>query len=100
VQYSLYSSSLGPLPSLYSTQAARLTAITLHFGPRLVFRDVIAGCYCWALLAKLNEINEIILVPCDAGYVQNCTGSFKTAKNMDRNSFWIVDFFNKKQKKM
>jgi hypothetical protein len=23
-----------------------------------------------------SDMNEIILVPCDAGYVQNCTGSY------------------------
>jgi hypothetical protein len=42
----------------------------------VVLRDVIAGCYCGMLLLgvistmKKNEKNEILLAPCEAGYVQ------------------------------
>jgi hypothetical protein len=47
-------------------------------------RDVIAGHYSRAgmllvgVISKIkqnsSDMNEILLAPCDAGYVQNCTG--------------------------
>jgi hypothetical protein len=49
---------------------------------------VIARCYCGMLLLGViskikqnsSDMNEIILAPCDAGYVQNCTGSLRFLK--------------------
>jgi hypothetical protein len=49
-----------------------------------LMRDVIAGHYSRAgmllvgVISKIkqnsSDMNEILLAPCDAGYVQNCTG--------------------------
>jgi hypothetical protein len=39
---------------------------------------VICGMLLLGVISKIkqnsSDMNEIILVPCDAGYVQNCTG--------------------------
>jgi hypothetical protein len=40
---------------------------------------VFCGMLLLGVISKIkqnsSDMNEIILVPCDAGYVQNCTGS-------------------------
>jgi hypothetical protein len=47
-----------PWSRVYFTGSGFGTSIwyTPIWDPHLVLRDVIAGCYCWALLAKLHKI--------------------------------------------
>jgi hypothetical protein len=62
-----------------------------------LMRDVIAGHYSRAgmllvgVISKIkqnsSDMNEILLAPCDAGYVQNCTGF---------TLLWQISFINKK----
>jgi hypothetical protein len=48
---------------------------------------ILAPCdFICKIKQNSSDMNEIILASCDAGYVQNCTGFFKTSKTRKTRS--------------